>query len=115
MKIPVVSMGVVRWVEHMLTDSTFFEEAAESSPLFLVLLDEAPSCHTLQHLDTGAAEEVGGGLLSHLGSQRAGIMHIATTSPWRCFVLGDQQPRLHWSSNPDSIHFPNSNPLMDVD
>ena len=49
MKIPVVSMGVVRWVEHMLTDSTFFEEAAESSPLFLVLLDEATSCHTLQH------------------------------------------------------------------
>lgn len=49
MKIPVVSMGVVRWVEHMLTDSTFFEEAAESSSLFLVLLDEATSCHALQH------------------------------------------------------------------
>lgn len=49
MKVPVVSMGVVRWVEHMLTDSTFFEEAAESSSLFLVLLDEATSCHTLQH------------------------------------------------------------------
>jgi negative elongation factor C/D len=49
MKVPVVSMGVVRWVEHMLTDSTFFEEAAESSSLFLVLLDEATSCHSLQH------------------------------------------------------------------
>ncbi len=49
MKIPVVSMGVVRWVEHMLTDSTFFEEAAESSSLFLVLLDEAASCHALHH------------------------------------------------------------------
>lgn len=49
MKVPVVSMGVVRWVEHMLTDSTFFEEAAESSPLFLVLLDEATSCHPLHH------------------------------------------------------------------
>ena len=49
MKIPIVSMGVVRWVEHMLTDPTFFEEAAESSSLFLVLLDEATSCHSLQH------------------------------------------------------------------
>lgn len=49
MKIPVVSMGVVGWVELMLTDSTFFEEAAESSSLFLVLLDEATSCHSLQH------------------------------------------------------------------
>ncbi len=49
MKVPVVSMGVVRWVEHMLTNSTFFEEAAESSSLFLVLLDEATSCHPLQH------------------------------------------------------------------
>ena len=49
MKVPVVCMGVVRWVEHMLTDSTFFEEAAESSSLFLVLLDEATSCHSLQH------------------------------------------------------------------
>lgn len=49
MKVPIVSMGVVRWVEHMLTDSTFFEEAAESSSLFLVILDEATSCHTLQH------------------------------------------------------------------
>lgn len=49
MKIPIVSMGVIRWVEHTLIDPTFFEEAAESSSLFLVLLDEATSCHTLQH------------------------------------------------------------------
>ena len=37
---PVVSLGVLRWVEHTLSDLTVFEEAAESSPLFLVLLDE---------------------------------------------------------------------------
>ena len=49
MKFPIVSMGVVKWVEHTLTDSTFFEEAAESSSLFLVLLDEVTSCHNLQH------------------------------------------------------------------
>ena len=39
-KYPVVAMGVVRWVEHTLLDPMFFEEAAESSALFLVLLDE---------------------------------------------------------------------------
>ncbi len=49
MKMPVVSMGVIKWVEHTLTDATFFEEAAESSSLFLVLLDEVTSCHNLQH------------------------------------------------------------------
>ena len=49
MKMPVVSMGVIRWVEYSLTDPTFFEEAAESSSLFLVLLDEVTSCHNLQH------------------------------------------------------------------
>ena len=37
---PIVSMGVLRWVEHTLSDPTFFEEAAETSPLFLVVLDE---------------------------------------------------------------------------
>jgi len=49
MKMPVVSMGVIRWVEHTLTDSTFFAEAAESSSLFLVLLDEVTARHNLQH------------------------------------------------------------------
>ena len=67
-KHPAVSVGVLRWVEHTLTDPTFFEEAAESSSLFFVLLDEVrkakfccidylfffhflqiASCHTLQH------------------------------------------------------------------
>jgi negative elongation factor C/D len=48
-KYPIVSLGVLRWVEHTLSDLTFFEEAAESSPLFLVLLDEIAACHKLQH------------------------------------------------------------------
>ena len=39
-KYPVVAVGVVRWVEHTMLDPMFFEEAAESSSLFLVLLDE---------------------------------------------------------------------------
>lgn len=48
-KHPVVSMGVLRWVEFTLTDPTFFEVAAESSALFLVLLDEIAASHKLQH------------------------------------------------------------------
>ena len=46
---PAVSMGVLLWVEHTLTDTTFFEVAAESSPLYLALLDEVARCHKLQH------------------------------------------------------------------
>ncbi len=45
-KYPVVSVGVVRWVENTLLDPMFFEEAAASSALFLVLLDEV---HTHTH------------------------------------------------------------------
>ena len=43
-KHPIVSVGMLRWAEHTLTDPTFFEEAAESSSLFLVLLDEVRKC-----------------------------------------------------------------------
>ena len=39
-KHPIVSVGVLRWVEHTLTDPAFFEVAAENSSLFLVLLNE---------------------------------------------------------------------------
>ena len=46
-KHPIVSVGVLRWVEHTLTDPTFFEEAAESSSLFLVLLDEVHCMYAL--------------------------------------------------------------------
>ena len=35
-----MSLGVLRWVEYTLTDTSFFEVAAESSSLFLVLMDE---------------------------------------------------------------------------
>ena len=45
---PIVAHGVLRWVEHTLTDTTFFEEAAESSPLFLVLLDEVATSYKKQ-------------------------------------------------------------------
>ena len=47
---PVVSLGVLRWVEHTLSDLTFFEEAAEASSLFLALLNEVcVHCSVLSH------------------------------------------------------------------
>lgn len=37
---PIVSMGVFRWVEATVVEPSFFEVSAETSSLFLVLLDE---------------------------------------------------------------------------
>jgi negative elongation factor C/D len=42
-------MGVFRWVESTVTDPSFFEVSAETSSLFLVLLDEIATYHHLQH------------------------------------------------------------------
>jgi negative elongation factor C/D len=49
MRYPIVSMGVFRWVESTVTDPSFFEVSAETSSLFLVLLDEIATYHHLQH------------------------------------------------------------------
>lgn len=44
-----MSMGVLRWLESTLIDPSFFEVSAETSSLFLVLLDEIASLNPLQH------------------------------------------------------------------
>lgn len=49
LRFPIVSMGVLRWVEATLTDTSFYEISAEASSLFLVLLDEIASCNHLHH------------------------------------------------------------------
>ena len=67
LRYPIVSLGVLRWVEHTLSDLTFFEEAAESSPLFLVLLDEVRE--SLEELSQyGGKHPSRGLLLSMLGT-----------------------------------------------
>eukprot|EP00731_Ephydatia_muelleri_P026694 Em0018g794a len=55
---PVVSMGVLLWVEHTLTDTTFFEVAAESSPLYLALLDEVRGLSCLAEEICALAKEI---------------------------------------------------------
>lgn len=46
---PIVSMGVLRWLESTLIEPSFFEVSAETSSLFLVLVDEIASLNPLQH------------------------------------------------------------------
>uniref|UniRef100_H2ZKV4 Negative elongation factor C/D n=1 Tax=Ciona savignyi TaxID=51511 RepID=H2ZKV4_CIOSA len=46
---PVVATGVLKWVEQIVSDSTYFEKQMDHTPLHLLLLDEIVSCHVLLH------------------------------------------------------------------
>jgi len=46
---PVVSVGVIRWVESEVTEPSYFKLRTEHTPIHLVLLDEVVSCHPLLH------------------------------------------------------------------
>jgi len=48
---PVVGMGVLKWIEQVVSDSKYFEKQMDETPLHLILLDEVVSCHTLLHGD----------------------------------------------------------------
>lgn len=48
-RVPVVSVGVVRWVEVTVLESTYFQLCVESTPTHLALLDEVAGCHPLLH------------------------------------------------------------------
>lgn len=37
---PVVSMGVLRWLEHLALEPSFFKVASDSYVVYLILLDE---------------------------------------------------------------------------
>ncbi|XP_065914280.1 negative elongation factor D-like isoform X2 [Dysidea avara] len=49
MQYPVVSMGVLRWLEHLTLEPSFFKVASDSYIVYLILLDEIASRHELQH------------------------------------------------------------------
>ncbi|XP_017779024.1 PREDICTED: negative elongation factor D [Nicrophorus vespilloides] len=49
LRFSVVAVGVVRWVEYTVTDSSYFKLQTEHCPVHLALLDEVVSCHTLLH------------------------------------------------------------------
>lgn len=44
-----MSVGVVRWVEVTVLESTYFQLCVESTPTHLALLDEVAGCHPLLH------------------------------------------------------------------
>lgn len=46
---PVVSVGVIRWVECTVTEPSYFKLCTEHTPTHLALLDEVVTCHTFLH------------------------------------------------------------------
>ncbi|GFG31023.1 hypothetical protein Cfor_04400 [Coptotermes formosanus] len=48
-RFPVVSVGVVRWVESTVTEPSYFKLCTEHTPIHLALLDEVVTCHILLH------------------------------------------------------------------
>uniref|UniRef100_T1J261 Negative elongation factor D n=1 Tax=Strigamia maritima TaxID=126957 RepID=T1J261_STRMM len=48
-RFPVVAIGVVRWVDYVVSDSSYFKLTTEHTPLHLALLDEVATCHTTLH------------------------------------------------------------------
>lgn len=45
----VVSVGVIRWVECIVTESSYFKLSTEHCPIHLALLDEVVTSHPLLH------------------------------------------------------------------
>jgi negative elongation factor C/D len=48
-KFPVVAVGVVRWVECVVTEPSYFKLCTEHTPIHLAILDEVVTCHQLLH------------------------------------------------------------------
>lgn len=48
-RFPVVSVGVIRWVECTVTEPSYFKLCTEHCPVHLALLDEVVVCHSLLH------------------------------------------------------------------
>ncbi|CAN7997734.1 unnamed protein product [Ixodes hexagonus] len=49
MRFPVVALGVVHWVEHTVSEPSYFKLSTEHTPLHLALLDEVVVCHSTLH------------------------------------------------------------------
>jgi len=48
-RFPVVSVGLIEWVEATVTEPSFFKLCTEHTPIHLALLDEVVTCHALLH------------------------------------------------------------------
>ena len=49
LRYPVVSVGIIRWVECTVTEPSYFKLSTEHTPIHLALLDEVVSSHPLLH------------------------------------------------------------------
>ncbi|XP_044268855.1 negative elongation factor D [Tribolium madens] len=49
LRYPVVSVGIIRWVECTVTEASYFKLSTEHTPIHLALLDEVVTCHPLLH------------------------------------------------------------------
>lgn len=49
MRFPVVALGVVHWVGHVVSEPSYFKLSTEHTPLHLALLDEVVVCHATLH------------------------------------------------------------------
>ncbi|KAJ8962941.1 hypothetical protein NQ314_005658 [Rhamnusium bicolor] len=49
LKFPVVSVGIIRWVECTVTEPSYFKLCTEHTPIHLALLDEVVTLHPLLH------------------------------------------------------------------
>ncbi len=48
-RFPVVSVGIIRWVECVVLEPSFFSLSTDYCPVQLALLDEVVTCHPLLH------------------------------------------------------------------
>ncbi|KAG5887037.1 hypothetical protein JTB14_029996 [Gonioctena quinquepunctata] len=49
LKFPVVSIGIIRWVECTVTEPSYFKLCTEHTPIHLALIDEVVTLHPLLH------------------------------------------------------------------
>lgn len=47
---PVVGVGVIRWVENIVTESSYFKLSTDNCPLHLAIVDEVANVHSSLHL-----------------------------------------------------------------
>ena len=48
-KFPVVSVGIIRWVEAIVSEANYFSLSSDYCPIHLAILDEVVANHPLLH------------------------------------------------------------------
>ena len=58
-RFPVVSVGIIRWAEMIVSEPNFFSLSTDYCPVQLALLDEVVTCHPLLHSQVRAKFKCG--------------------------------------------------------